>query len=68
MSDYLETQAEEIPVKTTTPEDEGRWHTYVGNRIPWYVRLIWLGFWVLAVYYTISYLFPALQIEIASPP
>lgn len=68
MSDYLETQAEDAPVKTTTPEEEGRWHTYVGNRIPWYVRLIWLGFWVFAVYYTISYLFPALQTEIASPP
>ncbi len=68
MSDYLETQAEEVPVKTTTPEMEGRWHTYVGNRIPWYVRLIWLGFWVFAVYYTITYLFPAMQTEIVSPP
>lgn len=68
MSDYLETQAEDAPVKATTPEMEGRWHTYVGNRIPWYVRLIWLGFWVFAVYYTITYLFPALQVEIVSPP
>jgi hypothetical protein len=68
MTDYLETQAEDIPVKATTPEMESRWHTYVGNRIPWYVRLIWLGFWVFAVYYTIRYLFPALQVEIVSPP
>lgn len=47
---------------------ESRFHTYVGARIPWYVRLIWLGFWVFAVAYVILYLFPALQIEITSPP
>ena len=47
---------------------EGRFHTYVGNRIPWYVRLIWLLFWVFAVSYVILYLFPALQVEITNPP
>jgi hypothetical protein len=47
---------------------EGRFHTYVGARIPWYVRLIWLGFWVFAVVYVIRYLFPALQVEISNPP
>lgn len=68
MSDYLETSAEEAPVKDTSPEAESRWHSYVGSRIPWYVRLIWLMFWVFAVYYTITYLFTALQVEIVSPP
>ena len=68
MSDYLDTSAEGTPVKDTSPQVESRWHGYVGNRIPWYVRLIWLGFWVFAVYYTITYLFPALQVEIVSPP
>lgn len=68
MSDYLETSTEDIPVEDTSPEIESHWHSYVGNRIPWYVRLIWLMFWVFAVYYTITYLFPALQIEIISPP
>jgi hypothetical protein len=47
---------------------EGRFHTYVGARIPWYVRLMWLGFWVFAAVYVIRYLFPALQVEISSPP
>lgn len=47
---------------------ENRFHTYVGNRIPWYVRLIWLCFWVFAVYYVITYLFPDLQTEILNPP
>lgn len=51
-----------------TPEREGRFHTYVGNRIPWYVRLIWLLFWIFAVAYVFLYLFPALQVEITNPP
>lgn len=53
---------------SSSAEVEGRFHTYVGNRIPWYVRLIWLAFWVFAVYYTIAYLFPDLQTEILNPP
>jgi hypothetical protein len=68
MSDYLETSAENAPVKDTSAEMEHRWHSYVGNRIPWYVRLMWLCFWVFAVYYTITYLFPALQVEIVPSP
>jgi hypothetical protein len=68
MSDYLDTSAEDEPVKDTSAELENHWHSYVGNRIPWYVRMIWLCFWVFAVYYTITYLFPALQVEIVSPP
>ena len=52
--------------QSRTPEDtsaavENRFHTYVGNRIPWYVRLIWVCFWIFAIYYTITYLFPDLQ-------
>jgi hypothetical protein len=51
-----------------SPEAESHYHTYVGNRIPWYVRLIWLGFWVFAIYYVITYLFPDLQSEILTRP
>jgi len=68
MSDYLGTSAEDAPVKDTSAVIEHRWHSYVGNRIPWYVRLIWLFYWTFAIYYTIAYLFPALQTEIVSPP
>ena len=68
MSDYLDTAAEDVPVEQSEPTAENRWHGYVGNRIPWYVRLIWLGFWIFAVYYAISYLFPKLQTEILNPP
>lgn len=49
-------------------QEEGKFHYYVGNRIPWFVRLIWLGFWVFAVYYTVRYLFPDLQLELLAPP
>jgi hypothetical protein len=52
----------------TSAEAEHRHHRYAGNAIPWYVRLIWIGFWCFAVYYTIRYLFPALQIELIHRP
>lgn len=58
--------------ETTTESDsaqaEHRYHNYTGNRIPWYVRLVWLLFWCFAIYYTIQYLFPMLPVEFASPP
>ena len=53
-------------VENTTAEVEHQHHHYRSNEIPWYVRLIWIGFWVFAVYYTIRYLFPALQVELFS--
>ncbi len=39
-------------------EVENQFHNYTTNRIPWYVRMVWIGFWCFAVYYTIRYLFP----------
>ena len=48
----------------TTPESDERFHDYVGNAIPWYVRAIWIGFWIFAVAYTIVYLVPALRVEL----
>jgi len=69
---------EDIPVAATSPSEEspnedgpseeGRWHSYVGHHIPWYVRLIWIAFWIFAIYYTITFLFPALRVEIVTPP
>lgn len=49
-------------------ERENRFHDYVGNRIPWYVRLIWVLFWCFAAYYTVAYLFPAIRVELLTPP
>ena len=48
--------------------EEGRRHTYAGTRIPWYVRLLWVAFWIFAITYVIHYLLPALQLELTSPP
>ena len=48
-------------------QTEGQYHNYTGNAIPWYVRVMWLGFWILAVVYTIRFLFPAMQTELFQP-
>lgn len=53
---------------SSTAESESRHHRYVGNAIPWGVRLIWIGFWIFAIYYTLRYALPALQVELVSPP
>lgn len=66
MTQPSEPQRREQPDQTS-PVSEGRFHTYVGNRIPWYVRLLWVCFWVFAVYYVITYLFPDLQTAIFNP-
>jgi hypothetical protein len=52
----------------SSAQTEHSYHRYVGNRIPWWVRMIWLGFWVFAIYYVVTYLFPSLQSELLSPP
>lgn len=61
-------EAEKTTPDPTTAGAEHRFHHYSGNRIPWYVRLIWVLFWAFAVYYTVQYLFPALAVELTSPP
>ena len=54
-----------MPLQENLPPDvEHQHHDYVGNDIPWYVRAIWIGFWIFTAYYTIEYLFPALQVEL----
>ena len=50
------------------PEAEHRFHNYTGNDIPWYVRAIWIGFWVFAITYTIRYLLRAMLVELIPRP
>ncbi|MCC7476420.1 MAG: hypothetical protein IT425_13580 [Pirellulales bacterium] len=50
------------------PETEGRFHAYVSSRIPWYVRLLWIGFWVFAIYYVLNYFIPELKSNLPSSP
>jgi len=66
MTPSVETHTAQQP-EDTPAAVENRFHTYVGNRIPWYVRLIWICFWVFAVYYVIAYLFPDLQTSVFKP-
>lgn len=55
-------------VEDEAPEVENKFHAYVGNRIPWWVRLAWVGFWCFVTYYTIIYLIPDLQLRLLNPP
>lgn len=62
---------EPIPPATANPDGpvaEGRYHNYRTNQIPWAVHVIWILFWIGAVYYIVQYLLPALRVEIVSPP
>ena len=52
------------PPEDGTVQAEGQYHQYTSNVIPWYVRLIWVGFWCFAIYYSIQYLFPNIQVEL----
>ena len=54
---------ENLPADT-----EARGLTYIGHAIPWYVRLLWLGFWILAVFYVLRWVIPAFRTEILNPP
>jgi hypothetical protein len=57
-----------MELEQTSAEAEHQHHRYSGNTIPWFVRLIWIGFWCFAAYYTIRYLFPAIQTELFPRP
>lgn len=34
-------------------------HTYSTHHIPWYVRGLWVGFWVLTIWYIVRYAIPS---------
>lgn len=54
--------------ETAKAEQEHRFHHYTGNDIPWYVRLIWILFWIFAIYYAVRYFLPMIQVEMVTPP
>lgn len=41
-----------------THEDR-QFHTYTTHRIPWYVRLMWIAYWIGLIWYIIAYAIPA---------
>lgn len=49
------------PPRIESLESEMRVHDYRGTKIPWFVRAMWLLFWVFAISYTLQFMIPALQ-------
>ena len=41
-----------------TPQEEGRYHTYRTHRIPWYVRAMWIVFWIFGIWYLLALAVP----------
>jgi hypothetical protein len=54
--------------ETTTAGEEHRYHYYTGSTIPWFVHLLWVLFWCVAVVYVVRFLVPALEAELLAPP
>jgi hypothetical protein len=52
----------------TTAEAEHKFHSYSNNRIPWFVRLMWVGFFVFAICYVIAFLVPELPAKFLHSP
>ncbi len=40
-------------------QEEAQYHTYETHRIPWWMRAIWLGFWLFTIGYFVTNLIPA---------
>ena len=52
----------------TEPAPEPKYHSYITNKIPWFVHVIWVCFWIFAIWYIISYQLPIVKEEFLSPP
>lgn len=55
-------------VENATPQEEHRFHNYVGNTVPWYIHLIWALYWIMAILYLVRWMLPAIQDEMLAPP
>ncbi len=34
------------------------YHAYETHRIPWYVRAMWIGYWIGCIWYVVKYAIP----------
>jgi len=41
-----------------TAQADRAFHTYTTHHIPWYVRLLWVGYWVAAIWYVVKFAIP----------
>ncbi len=39
-------------------DQDRKYHDYTTHHIPWYVRLMWVGFWIGGFWYVIKYAIP----------
>ena len=44
---------------TPTPQQDKTYHTYHTHRIPWYVRAMWMLFWIGLIWYVVRFAIPA---------
>lgn len=42
-----------------TAREEAGYHTYTTHRIPWYVRALWIGFWLGLIWYVFQFVIPS---------
>ncbi len=52
----------------TSAQEESLFHQYTGNDIPWFVRVIWILFWIFAIVYALRWALPLIPVEMESPP
>ena len=55
-------------VEDLSAENESKFHTYRTHRVPLFVHIIWVLFTLMAVYYTLTYMFPSMQAEFVPVP
>lgn len=46
------------PPDEGSAQNEGQYHRYVTHHIPWYVRALWICFWVGAIWYVVKFAIP----------
>jgi len=56
------------PASETSSEAEGRFHHYITHHIPWYVHLLWICYWSLAIFYVLAFLFPSIREAFSGKP
>ena len=41
-----------------SPPVERQFHSYVTHHIPWYVRAMWIAFWIGMIWYIVKWAIP----------
>ncbi len=39
-------------------KQDSRYHTYTTHSIPWFIRVMWVGFWIGMIWYIVKYAIP----------